>query len=76
MGAFFRRMRSKLGAPKAITAAAHKLCRILYRMLKDRVRYKEIGGDYYEHKHRERVVATLRKKAKELGFDLMSLESA
>ena len=38
---FFRRMRTKLGAPKAITATAHKLARILYHLLTTGQRYQE-----------------------------------
>jgi len=34
LGAFYRRMKRKLGAPQAITATAHKLARIIYRMLR------------------------------------------
>ncbi len=33
LGAFYRRMRSRLGAPKAITATAHKLARLVYSLL-------------------------------------------
>ena len=36
LGHYFRRMRAKLGAPKAITAAAHKIARIVYLMLTTR----------------------------------------
>jgi transposase len=36
LGDYFRRMRARLGAPKAITAAAHKLARIVYHMLSTR----------------------------------------
>jgi transposase len=32
LGAYYRRMQARLGAPKAITAAAHKLARIFYRL--------------------------------------------
>ena len=32
LGAFFRRLRSRLGAPKAITATAHKLARLVYSL--------------------------------------------
>jgi hypothetical protein len=32
LGAFYRRMRSRLGAPKAITATAHKRARLVYRL--------------------------------------------
>jgi transposase len=73
LGAFFRRMRSRLGAPKAITAVAHKLAKIIYRMLKYGVSYKELGADYYEQIHKERVLANLKKKATELGYQLLSV---
>ena len=36
LGAQYRRLRARLGAPKAITAMAHKLARLVYRMLKVR----------------------------------------
>jgi transposase len=71
LGAFFRRMRSRLGAPKAITAAAHKLAKIIYRMLKYGVSYKELGADYYEQIHKERILANLKKKATEFGLQLV-----
>ena len=32
LGAFYRRMRSRLGAPKAITATAHTLARLVYSL--------------------------------------------
>jgi transposase len=70
LGAFFRRMRARLGAPKAITAAAHKLARILYRMLIEGTNYKEAGENYYEEQYRGRVLANLTKRAKELGYML------
>jgi transposase len=41
LGDFFRRMRAKLGAPKAITATAHKLARIVYQLLSTRQPYDE-----------------------------------
>jgi transposase len=71
LGAFFRRMRSRLGAPKAITAAAHKLARLIYRMLSEPQEYFEYGEDFYENRYKERVLKTLLKRAKEHGFDLI-----
>ena len=35
LGAQYRRLRGRLGAPKAITAMAHRLARFVYRMLKN-----------------------------------------
>lgn len=74
IGAFFRRMRAKLGAPKAITAAAHKLARILYRMLTEGTNYREIGENYYEQQYQARVVAGLSRRAAELGYVLTPVQ--
>lgn len=71
IGAFFRRLRARLGAPKAITAAAHKLARILYRMLRQGENYREAGEGYYEEQYKARVVASLTKRAKEHGYTLV-----
>lgn len=71
IGAYYRRMRTRLGAPKAITATAHKLARIIYNMLKFKQGYTEIGQDYYEQRYRERIVGNLKKKAQQFGFQLI-----
>ena len=72
IGAFFRRMRARLGAPKAITATAHKLARILYRMLINGENYREIGENYYEQQYQTRVLKNLTKRAEELGYVLVA----
>jgi len=71
LGAFYRRKRSQLGAPKAITAAAHKIARLVYSMLKDGSEYVDQGQDYYEKKYRERIIKNLHKKAKSLGYEMV-----
>ena len=71
IGAFFRRLRSRLGAPKAITAAAHKLARTIYRMLKYGKSYKDLGADYYDKIYKERVLSNLERKAEEFGYQLV-----
>ena len=71
LGAFYRRMRSKLGPAKATTATAHKLAKIIYHMLKDKTPYRERGADYYTSKDQERKMKQLRKQAKHLGFALV-----
>ncbi|MFC1602920.1 IS110 family transposase [Pseudomonadota bacterium] len=72
LGAFYRRQRARLGAPKAITATAHKLARLIYNMLKHGTEYVDQGQDYYEQKYHERVVNNLRKRAAQFGFELTS----
>ncbi len=71
LGAFYRRMRSRLGSPKAITATARKLACIIYRMLKYGEAFVEQGQDYYERKYQERRVKNMQKQAKSMGYMLV-----
>ena len=71
LGAYYRRMKARLGAPKAITATAHKLARLIYSMLKHGKEYTDIGQDYYEEQYKSRAVKNLKIRARQLGFDLV-----
>lgn len=71
LGAYFRRMRAKLGAPKAITATAHKLARILYHLLTTRQPYEETQVAAAEARYRQRSEARLRAQARALGYQLV-----
>ncbi len=75
LGAFYRRLRSRLGAPKAITATAHKIARMFYRMWTDAGQYSDPGMDYYEQQS-EQVLNNLKKKAQSLGFELVPQSTA
>jgi transposase len=68
LGAQYRRLRGKLGAPKAITAMAHKLARLVYRMLKWGHEYVDKGLQYYEERHREQQAHLLQRKAAKFGL--------
>src|ERR1039458_9292074 len=70
LGAKFRRLRARLGAPKAITAMAHMLARLVYRMLKYGEQYVDKGMNYYEEKYREHEIQSIQKKAKQLGLEV------
>lgn len=70
IGAFFRRKKGQLGPAKAITATAHKLARIIYNMLKNGTKYKDVGQDYYEQRYKNRMIANLKRRAKQLGYEL------
>jgi hypothetical protein len=71
LGAQFRRLRTRLGAPKAITAMAAKLARLLYRMLRYGEAYVDQGQAHYEQKYREQQIQLLKKKAAQHGFGLV-----
>ena len=71
LGGFYRRQKARLGAPKAITAAAHKLAKIFYSMLKNKTAYDAPEANYYEEQYRKRVMANLKRRASKMGFDLV-----
>ena len=73
LGDFFRRLRAKLGAPKAITAAAHKLARITFHLLRTRQPYNESIFATLEQQTRIRMEARLKAQAHALGFQLVPL---
>ena len=69
-GSFYRRIRARHGGPKAVTATAHKLARIIYHMLKHREDYVDPGSGHYEEQYRQRTIRNLTRKAAKLGFRL------
>ncbi len=71
LGRFFRRMRAKLGAPKAITATAHKLARIVYHLITTRQPYQESRLAAADAAHRRHSESRLRAQARALGFQLV-----
>ena len=71
LGANFRRLRSRLGAPKAITAMAHKLARLVYRMLKFGSDYIDKGMEAYEARYRHQKMKWLIKQAAALNLQLI-----
>jgi transposase len=76
LGAFYRRMRARLGAPKAITATAHKIARLFYTMIRFGKDYEDTGAAYYEEKYRQRIIKNMQYNAQKLGFSLVPLPSA
>jgi transposase len=70
LGEYYRRMRAKLGAPKAIVAAAHKLARILHHLVTSGQPYEESIFALLEIKSRQRAESRLQAHAKTLGLRL------
>ena len=70
VGEFYRRRRARLGAPKAITATAHTLARILYHLLKTRQAYDESVVAQAEERSRQRRLHRLHREAAALGYTL------
>lgn len=75
LGAFYRRMRARHGAAKANVATAHKLAKIIYRMLKYGEQYVAQGLDDYEKQYQERLLKNLKRQAKTLGCEVLVLDT-
>ena len=71
LGAFLRRKKAQLGAPKAITATAHKLAGIIYSMLRHGQEYVDAGAEYYESQYRQRALRAAKRRAAQLGCQLV-----
>jgi transposase len=71
LGAQYRRLRTRLGAPKAITAMARKLACLFYRLIKHGQPYVDKGNEYYEAKYREQQIRSLVKRAQKLGLQVV-----
>ena len=62
--------------PKAITATAHKLARIIYSMLRYSQGYVDAGAEYYEKQHQDRALRAAKRRAAQLGYDLVPMSDA
>jgi len=76
LGAQFRRLRTKLGAPIAIKAMAAKLARLVYRILRYGMKYVDRGAAFYEAQHRQLQIKHLKWKAAKLGFKVVEAPAA
>ena len=71
LGDYFRRMRARHGSPKAITATAHKLARIIYHLVREQKAFDETVFAEQEQAHEARLRKRLAKQAKSLGLQLV-----
>jgi transposase len=76
LGAFYRRLASRVGKAKAVTATARKLAELFYNTLRYGMAYEDPGASSYEDRYRERVLKGLRRRAKEFGYELTEVGAA
>jgi len=76
LGAYYRRLCARMDKPKAVTAAAHKLARLIYAMLTKGEEYTDQGQEYFEERYRQRVLLNLKRRAQQLGMTLVANASA
>nr|WP_245209248.1 transposase [Rhizobium sullae] len=70
LGAFYRRLASRIGKAKAVTATARKIAVLLYNALRHHIDYADPGASSYEERYRQRVLSNVRRRAKSLGYVL------
>ena len=68
LGAFYRRLCGRMDKPRANTATAHKLARMVYFMLTRGEAFVDQGQQRYEERQRQRSIAALKRRAAALGF--------
>jgi transposase len=71
LGAFYRRLAARVGNAKAVTATARKLAVLFSNALRYGMAYQDPGASYDESQYRHRLLKGLRRRAKELGYDLV-----
>jgi hypothetical protein len=71
LGAYYRRLCARIDKAKAVTAATHKLARLIYSLLSKSQEYTDQVQAYYEERYRQRVLHNLQRKAQRLGMSLV-----
>jgi transposase len=75
LGAYYRRLRARIGAAKANTATAYKIARFIYRGLKYGQTYVDEGAQYYEERYRKQILANLARRAQQMGCILVETQT-
>ncbi len=70
IGAFFRRKKAQIGAPKATTAAACKLGQMYYMALLTGKPFEEPGAKAYYERQKDKYLRRVRKQVKQWGYEL------
>lgn len=65
----YKRISAHRGSKKAYVAVAHSMLIAIYHMLKDGVKFKDLGANYYNQFNKERKINSYLKKLKELGWN-------
>jgi transposase len=63
LGAFYRRLSSRVGKSKAVTATARKIAVLFYNAMQHGMDYVDQGASYYETRYRDRVISVSASQA-------------
>lgn len=73
LGAYYRKMKYRVGPGKANVATARKLAVLFYNLVMNGTEFKDFGVEYFESKFKERNIANLKRKAMDLGLTLIEI---
>jgi transposase len=73
LGAYYRRIRGRFDGKKANRAAAHKLARIIYMMLKEKKEYRHLTSADFEILHKKKILNSLHTRAESFGYKLVPI---
>ena len=71
LGARYRKYRGRMEGKKTVKTMAHYLACLVYRLLTKGQEYVDRGASYFEKKRTEREMVSLKRKAAELGMQLV-----
>jgi transposase len=74
LGAFYRRLASRIGNAKAVTATARKIAVLFYNAMRYGMDYHDPGAEHYEQQYRDRVIKQLHCRAAQFGLTLQPQE--
>jgi transposase len=74
LGDYLRRMKSKMDAPAAVTATAHKIAIIFYTIVKKQVEYDASIWAQRDAERERRMEAKLKRQAQRMGYKLVPIE--
>jgi len=70
LGAYYQRLRKRMGHKKAIVALAHRILVIIYHLLKEQHSYRELGPDHVDEQAAEVARRRALRTLEQLGFDV------
>ena len=71
LSALYHRLARRRGNNRATTAVAHSILKSLYYMLRDGTSYRELGGNYFDHKDRDNTVRRAVRRIEKLGYEVI-----
>ena len=68
LGAYYQRLKKRMGSKKAIVALAHRILVIMYHLLKEQQSYRELGPGHADEQAAESSKRWAIRRLEQLGF--------